>query len=182
MKKRFLESDFPLAFAHRGGALDAPENSLSAFTLAVSMGYRYLETDVHATKDGSLVAFHDHALDRVTDRSGVIRDLNYSEVSKAMIDEGYHPMTMYFPFIVHGAMLIEPTETESKRSLDDFINSIRYLAKSAISGKKEKFIGSPKFTPRRRLDETRAARSPILRWNSVKAQSNESDEAKTNNL
>ena len=65
MKKRFLESDFPLAFAHRGGALDAPENSLSAFTLAVSMGYRYLETDVHATKDGSLVAFHDHALDRV---------------------------------------------------------------------------------------------------------------------
>ena len=86
MKKRFLESDFPLAFAHRGGALDAPENSLSAFTLAVSMGYRYLETDVHATKDGSLVAFHDHALDRVTDGSGVIRDLNYSEVSKAMID------------------------------------------------------------------------------------------------
>ncbi len=86
MKKRFLESDFPLAFAHRGGALDAPENSLSAFTLAVSMGYRYLETDVHATKDGSLVAFHDHALDRVTDGSGVIRDLNYSEVSKARID------------------------------------------------------------------------------------------------
>jgi len=104
------------------------------------------------------------------------------DFSKAMIDEGYHPMTMYFPLIVHGAMLIEPTETESKRSLDDFINSIRYLAKSAISGKKEKFIGSPKFTPRRRLDETRAARSPILRWNSVKAQSNESDEAKTNNL
>jgi len=86
MKKRFLESDFPLAFAHRGGALDAPENSMSAFTLAVSMGYRYLETDVHATKDGSLVAFHDHALDRVTDRSGNIADLNYSEVSKAKID------------------------------------------------------------------------------------------------
>ena len=83
-------------------------------------------------------------------------------------------MTMYFPLIVHGAMLIEPTETESKRSLDDFISSIRYLAKSAISGKTEKFFGTPKFTPRRRLDETRAARSPVLRWKSVEIKNNKS--------
>jgi len=86
MKKQFLESDFPLAFAHRGGALDAPENSMSAFRLAVSLGYNYLETDVHATKDGMLVAFHDHELDRVTDRLGAIAELTYSEVAKAKID------------------------------------------------------------------------------------------------
>lgn len=103
------------------------------------------------------------------------------DFSKAMIDEGYHPMTMYFPLVVHGAMLIEPTETESKRSLDDFINSIRYLAKSAISGKTEKFIGTPKFTPRNRLDETRAARSPILRWQSVNILKSESKKSKINN-
>ena len=90
-------------------------------------------------------------------------------------------MTMYFPLVVHGAMLIEPTETESKRSLDDFINSIRYLAKSAISGKTEKFIGTPKFTPRNRLDETRAARSPILRWQSVNILKSESKKSKINN-
>ncbi|HJM27852.1 MAG: glycerophosphodiester phosphodiesterase [Acidimicrobiales bacterium] len=85
LKKEFLKSDYPLAFAHRGGALEAPENSMSAFKTAISMGFKYLETDVHATKDGSLIAFHDHILDRVTDGTGAIADLTYSEVSKAKI-------------------------------------------------------------------------------------------------
>jgi glycine dehydrogenase subunit 2 len=86
------------------------------------------------------------------------------DFAKAMIDEGYHPMTMYFPLVVHGAMLIEPTESESKASLDLFIMTLRDLAMSARRGETERFSGAPYHAPRRRLDETRAARQPVLRW------------------
>jgi glycine dehydrogenase subunit 2 len=86
------------------------------------------------------------------------------DVAKALIDEGYHPMTVYFPLVVHGAMLIEPTESESKASLDLFIATLRDLALAARRGDKERFVGAPHFAPRRRLDETRAARTPVLRW------------------
>ncbi|MCG5234776.1 aminomethyl-transferring glycine dehydrogenase subunit GcvPB [Xanthobacter oligotrophicus] len=86
------------------------------------------------------------------------------DVAKALIDEGYHPMTVYFPLVVHGAMLIEPTESESKASLDLFIAALRDLALAAKAGDKERFLGAPYYAPRRRLDETRAARSPVLRW------------------
>ncbi len=86
------------------------------------------------------------------------------DFAKAMIDEGYHPMTMYFPLVVHGAMLIEPTESESKASLDLFIATLRDLAMAARQGDVERFTGAPCHAPRRRLDETRAARSPVLRW------------------
>ena len=86
------------------------------------------------------------------------------DFAKAMIDEGYHPMTMYFPLVVHGAMLIEPTESESKASLDLFIMTLRDLAMRAKRGEVERFAGAPRLAPRRRLDETRAARTPVLRW------------------
>jgi glycine dehydrogenase subunit 2 len=86
------------------------------------------------------------------------------DFAKAMIDEGYHPMTMYFPLVVHGAMLIEPTESESKASLDLFVMALRDLAFAAKRGDTERFANAPFFAPRRRLDETRAARQPILRW------------------
>ena len=86
------------------------------------------------------------------------------DFAKAMIDEGYHPMTMYFPLVVHGAMLIEPTESESKESLDRFIHVLRVMAEEAKAGKTARFEGAPHYAPRRRLDETRAARSPVLRW------------------
>ncbi len=88
------------------------------------------------------------------------------DFAKAMIDEGYHPMTMYFPLVVHGAMLIEPTELESKQSLDLFIATLRDLAKDATSASNDKrrFKEAPHLTPRRRLDETKAAREPRLRW------------------
>jgi glycine dehydrogenase subunit 2 len=86
------------------------------------------------------------------------------DFAKAMIDEGYHPMTMYFPLVVHGAMLIEPTETESKAALDEFVAVLRGLAEEAIAKKTERFAGAPFLAPRKRLDETAAARSPVLRW------------------
>ena len=86
------------------------------------------------------------------------------DFAKAMIDEGYHPMTMYFPLVVHGAMLIEPTELELRASLDLFIASLRDLAMAVKRGDTERFTGAPYHAPRRRLDETRAARQPVLRW------------------
>lgn len=86
------------------------------------------------------------------------------DFAKAMIDEGYHPMTMYFPLVVHGAMLIEPTESESRASLDLFVATLRDLVMSAKRGETERFTGAPYLAPRRRLDETRAARSPVLTW------------------
>ena len=86
------------------------------------------------------------------------------DFAKAMIDEGYHPMTMYFPLVVHGAMLIEPTESESKGELDRFIGSMRHLAVKATSGEVESFKQAPIYAPMHRLDETRAARKPVLRW------------------
>ena len=86
------------------------------------------------------------------------------DFAKAMIDEGYHPMTMYFPLVVHGAMLIEPTESESKASLDLFVAALRDLAMAAKRGDRERFSGAPYHAPRRRLDETKAARNPVLRW------------------
>src|SRR6201999_1979703 len=86
------------------------------------------------------------------------------DFAKAMIDEGYHPMTVYFPLVVHGAMLIEPTESESKAALDLFVAALRDLAMAAKRGDTARFSGAPYYAPRRRLDETRAARSPVLRW------------------
>ena len=92
------------------------------------------------------------------------------DFAKAMIDEGYHPMTMYFPLVVHGAMLIEPTESESKHSLDQFIGTLRGLAIAAKAGETERFMQAPHFAPRRRLDETKAAREPRLRWRPANGQ------------
>jgi glycine dehydrogenase subunit 2 len=86
------------------------------------------------------------------------------DFAKAMIDEGYHPMTMYFPLVVHGAMLIEPTESESKASLDLFVATLRDLAFAVQRGDAARFTGAPYYAPRRRLDETRAARQPVLKW------------------
>ena len=87
--------------------------------------------------------------------------LSTIDVAKALIDEGFHPMTMYFPLVVHGAMLVEPTETESKASLDQFIFALRSIAGRAKSGD-QALKAAPVHAPRRRLDETLAARKPVL--------------------
>ena len=86
------------------------------------------------------------------------------DFAKALIDEGFHPMTMYFPLVVHGAMLVEPTESESRQTLDRFCDVMLELANAAKAGDAARFTSAPRKTPRRRLDETRAARSPVLTW------------------
>ncbi|MDR6789679.1 glycine dehydrogenase subunit 2 [Sphingomonas sp. BE138] len=85
------------------------------------------------------------------------------DAAKALIDEGFHPMTMYFPLVVHGAMLVEPTETESRAALDQFIGALRSVAERAKAGDPS-LKTAPHFAPRARLDETLAARKPVLTW------------------
>ena len=85
------------------------------------------------------------------------------DVAKGLIDEGFHPMTVYFPLVVHGAMLVEPTETESKAALDQFVGALRSVAERAKAGDAS-LKSAPHFAPRSRLDETLAARKPVLVW------------------
>lgn len=90
-------------------------------------------------------------------------DISVLDFVKCLIDEGFHPMTVYFPLVVKGAMLIEPTETESKGNLDQFIDTMLFLLEQARSGKHlEHFKQAPHYAPRKRADEVRAARQPIL--------------------
>jgi glycerophosphoryl diester phosphodiesterase len=89
----YLDWPHPIAFAHRGDHRTeaTPENSMAAFAAAVALGYRWLETDVHATADGVLVAFHDDHLDRVTDRTGAIGELRWQQVREAKMANGEPP-------------------------------------------------------------------------------------------
>ncbi|MFP6759782.1 MAG: aminomethyl-transferring glycine dehydrogenase subunit GcvPB [Alphaproteobacteria bacterium] len=91
-------------------------------------------------------------------------DVSTLDFAKALIDEGFHPMTIYFPLVVHGAMLVEPTETETRESLDRFVATVEALVARAKAGDADYFHQAPRHAPRRRLDETRAARHPVLRW------------------
>jgi glycine dehydrogenase subunit 2 len=95
------------------------------------------------------------------------------DFAKAMIDEGFHPMTVYFPLVVHGAMLVEPTESESKQALDQFTSALKELAQAAQRGDANRFKLAPHYAPRKRLDETRAARKPVLRYNALSSEEND---------
>ncbi|MEU6552754.1 glycerophosphodiester phosphodiesterase [Streptomyces sp. NPDC046915] len=90
----YLDHPGPIAFAHRGGAADGLENTVAQFRRAVDLGYRYMETDVHATADGELVAFHDATLDRVTDGAGRIADLPWEDVRHARV-AGREPVPLF---------------------------------------------------------------------------------------
>ncbi len=86
------------------------------------------------------------------------------DIAKRLIDLGYHPMTVYFPLIVHGAMLIEPTETESKQTIDAFCDAMLEIARDCERGEIQPMLDAPLKPIRRRLDETKAARRPVLTW------------------
>lgn len=120
----FLDHPGPLPFAHRGGAGDWPENTMPAFEGAVALGYRYVETDVHVTADGVLVAFHDESLDRVTDRVGLIRELPWSEVSAARVD-GREPIPLLEDILGTWPDLRVNIDPKHDSSVDALVASIR---------------------------------------------------------
>ena len=93
--------------------------------------------------------------------AGLAESFSTLDIAKGLIDEGFHPMTVYFPLVVHGAMLVEPTETESKAGLDQFIGALKSVAERAKSGDAA-LKSAPHYAPRARLDEVLAARQPVL--------------------
>jgi glycine dehydrogenase subunit 2 len=120
---------------------------------------RSMEDILHAPFGASGPCMHE-ALFGDKDFTGGLSTL---DVAKGLIDEGYHPMTVYFPLVVHGAMLVEPTETESKAAIDQFITAFRAVVTRALAGD-EALKQAPYYAPRRRLDETGAARKPKLAY------------------
>lgn len=85
------------------------------------------------------------------------------DVAKRLMDYGFHPPTVYFPLVVKGAMLIEPTETESLQTLDEFVDVMKTISDEA-NAEPDRARSAPQLTRLRRLDETQAARKPVLRW------------------
>jgi glycine dehydrogenase subunit 2 len=100
----------------------------------------------------------------LTDKNQKDAGVTTLDIAKALVEHGIHPMTVYFPLVVQGAMLIEPTETETKDSIDRFIRVMRDIALEVKAGDVEKFHNYPQSAPTRRLDEVKAARDPKLRW------------------
>ena len=120
----YLDTPLPLAIAHRGGAGDWPENTMPAFEAAVGLGFTYVETDVHATSDGVLVAFHDESLDRVTDRTGLIRDLTWSEVSAARVD-GREPIPLLEDILGHFPDVRVNIDAKHDTAVDPLVEVVR---------------------------------------------------------
>jgi glycerophosphoryl diester phosphodiesterase len=120
----FLDHPGVLAFSHRGGAGDWPENTMRAFEAAVALGYRYVETDVHVTADGVLLAFHDDVLDRVTDRTGVIAELPWSEVSAAKVG-GREPIPRFEELLAAWPDVRVNIDPKHDASVDPLVEAIR---------------------------------------------------------
>lgn len=117
-------------------------------------------------KEDYHVPFAGHCMHEclLTDKKQKELGITTNEIAKTLIEHGIHPMTVYFPLVVQGAMLIEPTETETKASLDHFINVMKHIAQQTKDGDIEELKNNPVSSPRRRCDEVQAARNPILKW------------------
>ncbi len=121
----FLQHPGVLAFAHRGGTGDWPENTMSAFAHAVGLGFTYLETDVHLTADGVVIAFHDSSLDRVSDSVGLISELSWEEVSRARISgtEGVPRLTDLLAAFPGARVNIDPKDDAVVEALVEVIKA-----------------------------------------------------------
>src|SRR5256886_16228525 len=104
-----------------------------------------------------------------TDKRQARKGVHTLDIAKRLIDYGFHPMTIYFPLIVSGAMLIEPTESVGRQELDQFIDAMRSIAREAIDDP-ELVLNAPHTTRIGRLDEAAAARKPVLRWKPKEAE------------
>lgn len=119
----------------------------------------------HHLEGDLAVASQEPTLHEVVFNDKTLKPLNITtmDLAKRLMDYGFHPPTVYFPLIVHGALMVEPTESEPRAELDRFIDSIRTILQEAKQDP-ELVKSAPHLTPRRRLDETTAARKPVLRW------------------
>ncbi len=117
----YLDHPGPIAFAHRGGGLEAPENSIAAFDHAVRLGYRYIETDVQLTADGRLIVFHDPLLDRLTDGAGRVDELSWPALSQVRVG-GREPIPLLDEVLERWPDLrfnIDPKSDAAARALVD---------------------------------------------------------------
>jgi glycine dehydrogenase subunit 2 len=124
---------------------------------------RMLENDYFAPFADQGPCMHEALL---TDKIQKANGVQTLDIAKALVERGFHPMTVYFPLVLPGTMLIEPTETESKDSMDRFITVMKEIAEDAatLDNAEELYHSFPHSTPRRRVDEVKAARNPVLRW------------------
>ena len=166
---------------HTFGRMSAFHGQMGMFTRALSyimshgadglaqvagdavLNANYILRSLEGTLDAPFAASGPCMHEALFSDDGLAEGFSTLDIAKGLIDEGFHPMTVYFPLVVHGAMLIEPTETESKAGLDQFIGALRSVAERAKAGD-ESLKSAPHFAPRRRLDETLAARKPVLTW------------------
>lgn len=119
----YLDHPGPIPFAHRGGAADGLENTVLQFRRAVETGYRYIETDVHATRDGKLVAFHDTTLDRVTDGAGRIAELPWAEVRQARVG-GREPVPLFEELLETFPEVRWNVDLKAESALHPFLNLV----------------------------------------------------------
>ncbi len=155
----------PRSMAHRWDVLEAFHGQMGMFTRALAYimshgadGLKQVAEDavlsanyvMAAPKDVMSPAFEGPCMHEALFDDSFLKDTGVStlDFAKAMIDEGYHPMTMYFPLVVHGAMLIEPTESQAKEDLDQFIGALRSLTERAKTGTAaEEFKAAPASSP-----------------------------------
>jgi glycine dehydrogenase subunit 2 len=177
---RFVEHDGEGEAADSFGRMCAFHGQMGMFTRALSYilshgadGLRQVAEDAvlnanyiqASLKSVMSPAFAGYCMHEALFSDAFLKDsgIETIDIAKGLIDEGYHPMTTYFPLVVHGAMLVEPTETESKAELDRFIEALGSVARRALN-KDPSLKSAPHFAPVKRLDETRAARTPRLKW------------------
>jgi glycine dehydrogenase subunit 2 len=121
-----------------------------------------LEDDYHLQYTGP--SLHEVVFDDSLQAASGVKNV---DIAKRLLDYGFHPPTMSFPLIVHGALMIEPTESDGIEELDAFIAAMRAIAREARENP-DLVKGAPYGTPVRRLDEVRAARQPVVRWQTRK--------------
>ncbi len=134
--KAFFEHEHPIAMAHRGSSLLWPENTMTAFQGAVDLGFRYLETDLHATADGILVCVHDDTLERTTDATGPVTQRTFAELRR--LDAGFrHAPVQGFPH--RGTGVTIPSLEEVVTAFPDALFTLD-LKQSGIEGLLAAFI------------------------------------------
>jgi glycerophosphoryl diester phosphodiesterase len=122
----YLDWPGPIPFAHRGGASDNPENTMPAFQHAIDLGYRYLETDVHATRDGVLVAFHDADLSRTCGIDAEIAELTWDEVAEARVD-GREPIPRFDDLMTTFPLARVNVDCKADRAVEPLVAELRRL-------------------------------------------------------